>query len=632
MAQIREYAPTVSATENPLPDPRVPSGANVAEGIQNLGGAIGDVAESIDKVQKAEQQQTQESEIADVRVKLAQTRAAQTIALQKASTTATPGDMTFADTFTAAAANDVSKLSDGITTKAAMREYQIGAAELQGDLGAKAFEMQAHLAGVKAVTDYQALHDANTNTVNTDPSQWQKVRDSEQAALNDPNGPYARMPPDKRMELAVSSRQDLALAAGQGYIRDNPAAALTQLHSSPHAGQYDEARAQATVQALIPGARITSGYRTPEQNAAIGGAPDSYHTKGTGQALDFVPPKGMPLEEARDVLAQKLRQMGQPITELKIERAGDPHSTGNHIHWAWGSAPIPQKSSGDKGNLTGWASELGIDKTQVLINSAQAAQQHTVAMQEHALVVEREQHDRDQRDTAHSYTRAIAAGDGQGAVKAFQALDPEKKVQALDFSKRWDELGAGDEIAHPSDPNVVQQIRNRIYADPGDTSRIKDPAEIWKMMGHGLSRAQTQMFVTEYGRVDKQGAAYASGKRNFFSGVQRDVFKSSIFGMRNPQGDQQYNAWYEGALGKWDVMERGGKTYGEITKALMEDAHHNAPDQNAALQSILHGIDPTQPAPKAAPTASPWTEGQIYRNPKGERARYLGGGKWQSVQ
>jgi len=35
---------------------------------------------------------------------------------------------------------------------------------------------------------------------------------------------------------------------------------------------------------------ITSMYRSPEHNAAIGGAPGSYHTKGL--AVDFVPANG----------------------------------------------------------------------------------------------------------------------------------------------------------------------------------------------------------------------------------------------------------------------------------------------------------------------------------------------------
>lgn len=86
---------------------------------------------------------------------------------------------------------------------------------------------------------------------------------------------------------------------------------------------------------ILPNARITSEKRTPGENAADTGVSNSQHLKGT--AMDFVP-KGQHWTPA-DLrnFAAELDRKGIPHTELAIEQAGDAHSTGYHIHWAWGN-------------------------------------------------------------------------------------------------------------------------------------------------------------------------------------------------------------------------------------------------------------------------------------------------------
>lgn len=48
----------------------------------------------------------------------------------------------------------------------------------------------------------------------------------------------------------------------------------------------------AELRSMFPGLRETSGYRTPEHNAEVGGVPNSYHTlqdqDGNSRAFDFV--------------------------------------------------------------------------------------------------------------------------------------------------------------------------------------------------------------------------------------------------------------------------------------------------------------------------------------------------------
>ena len=55
--------------------------------------------------------------------------------------------------------------------------------------------------------------------------------------------------------------------------------------------------------------RITSLYRSPEHNAAIGGAPNSYHTRGL--AVDFVPADGNWSRLDKVVLWVRLRFSGR---------------------------------------------------------------------------------------------------------------------------------------------------------------------------------------------------------------------------------------------------------------------------------------------------------------------------------
>ena len=119
-----------------------------------------------------------------------------------------------------------------------------------------------------------------------------------------------------------------------------PEAAPRPNRAAPGAGRpadqtltptLDEPGARAVIKEAFPDAVITSGKRTPERNAQVGGADTSWHL--SGEALDFVPPKGMTLAGFRSFLEGK----GLPIRELFDE--------GDHFHWAWGRGGPNQSAS-----------------------------------------------------------------------------------------------------------------------------------------------------------------------------------------------------------------------------------------------------------------------------------------------
>ena len=88
-------------------------------------------------------------------------------------------------------------------------------------------------------------------------------------------------------------------------------------------------RVRAVVDGLVSsGARITSARRTPQHNAEVGGAPNSYHLRG--QAFDIAPPPGMSMAD----LEAQLRSTGVQFAELINE--------GDHVHIAWNNEGQPK--------------------------------------------------------------------------------------------------------------------------------------------------------------------------------------------------------------------------------------------------------------------------------------------------
>lgn len=78
---------------------------------------------------------------------------------------------------------------------------------------------------------------------------------------------------------------------------------------------------------IFPGATVTSGLRTPQHNADVGGVPNSKHL--TGNATDLVPQQGQTMAQ----FADQIRNSGVPLSKVIDE--------GDHVHVEWGGSPAP---------------------------------------------------------------------------------------------------------------------------------------------------------------------------------------------------------------------------------------------------------------------------------------------------
>ena len=83
--------------------------------------------------------------------------------------------------------------------------------------------------------------------------------------------------------------------------------------------------------------RVTSTYRSPAHNRAVGGVRNSYHL--SGRAIDIARRPGV----AHAQIAAAYRSAGYYLIESLDE--------GDHSHFAFGSAPLGQRIAGFRGSF-----------------------------------------------------------------------------------------------------------------------------------------------------------------------------------------------------------------------------------------------------------------------------------------
>lgn len=222
MPRIQEYTQQTDASSAGIPAGRSAQAGDTFALGPELGAAVGNVA---DKLQDAENRQ----EVADVHTRLAQARAEWTVNLDERARQTAPGDPTFAEKFREDFGKYLATMEGGLQTRAGQDAFRRGAGDLSAHFLEKAGVYQAQSIGAKAKQDYLVSLDAYRNTLLTDPTQFEGVAKSAGEALNDPNGPYARMSAADREALGIQTRKELALSMVQGVTRLSPDLAIRQL-------------------------------------------------------------------------------------------------------------------------------------------------------------------------------------------------------------------------------------------------------------------------------------------------------------------------------------------------------------------------------------------------------------------
>lgn len=230
MANINPYV-TQIGSQGDIPSPR----ASAADFGYDGGAATNALAGAIEATGQNIYNQAQEQEVSDVRMKMAQARSKWTVELTNRATTTDMGDPNFANKFTQDMQADIEQLSGQYQTKGAQMALRESSASLAAHFSETAGVYQAQAVGAKAKQNFIESVDALQNTLLHDPTQLHDIMTESLVALNDPNGPYAKLPKDQRDLLARQTKEQFGKSAVLGLIRIDPEMAKSQLEH----GTYD---------------------------------------------------------------------------------------------------------------------------------------------------------------------------------------------------------------------------------------------------------------------------------------------------------------------------------------------------------------------------------------------------------
>lgn len=190
-------------------------GAAVGEGLQRVGGAMGDVANQIYQQEVAKNN-------TDIHSFFFNAREQWTKDLTSRTNEATPGD----DSFEPRLTEDLSKwLSDGSSiakTPEGRRLYQSLSSAMVSEFGQRALGIQGQLAGVAAKNQTVEMIRASAATAFNDPTQRDPLQASVAATFNNPKSIYAKIPKPARDAMLAKAKNAVDHAAVSRIVQDHP--------------------------------------------------------------------------------------------------------------------------------------------------------------------------------------------------------------------------------------------------------------------------------------------------------------------------------------------------------------------------------------------------------------------------
>lgn len=192
-------------------------------------GALGSVAESLNKVSNTAYELNAQQDVTKVHQALSQAQVDLVQKMQEMRTQAPAGDPSFATNFIATANQYLQDGAQRYQTREGQQTYSRMAASLMEQLGVQALSQQASLNGEAATSAYNTMTENYGRLAFGDPANAEMYKDQMSRAIQDPASVFARVDPATRENLQRQAIQNINEAAIRGFVQRQPEALLSRL-------------------------------------------------------------------------------------------------------------------------------------------------------------------------------------------------------------------------------------------------------------------------------------------------------------------------------------------------------------------------------------------------------------------
>ena len=257
MPRIKEYTNQVGGAQE-LPLSQVTRQAYASDfngagvGMSMLGNAVDRGANDLTQAYRLMEEAKARQEVTDAAVELSRFNASAAHELQQAKNSGAMDDDSYTEQYMARISTNLDSVGQKFQTAQGRQAWERGSAATQAHYLVQAGEMQSQMAGVKAVAQYKDFVASSSNAVMMNPFDFERIEQSAADVINDPRGVFSKIPAEKRDELALMAKQQLAQSAAQGVIRLDPTLGMELLTK----GKYASYLSPDATHALMTEARV----------------------------------------------------------------------------------------------------------------------------------------------------------------------------------------------------------------------------------------------------------------------------------------------------------------------------------------------------------------------------------------